>query len=129
MDCVALHCWYRGLVFVWDDQKRERFEQLRVPGRQLTEAETDELAALVRERDVGSELTVDHFQPRSKGGMDEPSNWVYRCHACNEFKGDFFQTDSIQRILHPTNDKTAPHLVEDEDGTLRGLTETGTFHI
>jgi 5-methylcytosine-specific restriction endonuclease McrA len=41
----------------------------------------------VRERDAGAELTVDHFQPRSQGGLDGPENWVYSCHACNEFKG------------------------------------------
>ncbi len=40
---------------------------------------------------TGAELTVDHFQPRSHGGPEEPENWVYRCHACNEFKGDFWQ--------------------------------------
>ncbi len=44
----------------------------------------------VRERDVGAELTIDHFQPGSKGGAHEPENWVYCCHACNEFKGDYW---------------------------------------
>jgi 5-methylcytosine-specific restriction endonuclease McrA len=39
------------------------------------------------EVDAGSELTIDHFQPRSRGGSeDDPANWVYCCHACNEFK-------------------------------------------
>ena len=40
----------------------------------------------VTERDVGAELTVDHFQPRSRGGLHEADNWVYCCHPCNEFK-------------------------------------------
>jgi hypothetical protein len=83
----------------------------------------------VRERDAGAELTVDHFQPRSQGGLDEPDNWVYCCHACNEFKGDYWQPDSPRRILHPLRDAVAAHLVEEEDGTLRALTETGAFHI
>ena len=83
----------------------------------------------VRERDVGAELTVDHFQPRSQGGMDEADNWVYCCHACNEFKGDCWQPDSSQRILHPFRDDVATHTVEQEDGTLRAISETGAFHI
>ncbi|MCY2996250.1 MAG: HNH endonuclease signature motif containing protein [Planctomycetota bacterium] len=51
----------------------------------------------VAECDVGAELTVDHFQPRSRGGLDEPDNWVYCCHPCNEFKGDCWQPDSSDR--------------------------------
>jgi hypothetical protein len=83
----------------------------------------------VRERDAGAEMTVDHFQPRSRGGSHDPDNWVYCCHACNEFKGDHWQPDSSQRVLHPLRDTLATHLVEEEDGTVRALTETGAFHI
>jgi 5-methylcytosine-specific restriction endonuclease McrA len=83
----------------------------------------------VSERDAGAELTIDHFQPRSQGGSDEPENWVYCCHACNEFKGDFWQPTSLHRILHPLRDDLAAHMVEQEDGTLQALSETGAFHI
>jgi HNH endonuclease len=83
----------------------------------------------VSEQDAGAELTVDHFQPRSRGGLHEPDNWVYCCHACNEFKGDVWQPGSPQRILHPVRDEVAAHLIEDADGMLRALTETGAFHI
>jgi hypothetical protein len=83
----------------------------------------------VSERDAGAELTVDHFRPRSPGGLDEPENWVYCCHACNEFKGDSWQPNSPQRILHPLLDDVAAHLRELADGTLLALTETGGFHI
>jgi hypothetical protein len=83
----------------------------------------------VSERDAGAELTVDHYQPRSQGGLHEPENWVYCCHACNEFKGDFWQPDSPLRILHPLRDELAAHLAEQEDGTLQALSETGAFHI
>jgi hypothetical protein len=83
----------------------------------------------VRERDAGAELTVDHFQPRSQGGLDEPENLVYCCHACNEFKGDFWQPTSPHRILHPLEDDLAAHLLEQEDGTLHPQSETGAFHI
>ena len=83
----------------------------------------------VSERDAGAELTVDHFQPRSQGGLHEPENWVYCCHACNEFKGDFWQPNSLRRILHPWRDQLAAHVVEQEDGTLQAQSETGVFHI
>jgi hypothetical protein len=78
---------------------------------------------------TGAELTVDHFQPRSRGGLEESENWVYCCHACNEFKGDFWQPNAALRILHPLRDDVAVHITEQPDGTLVGLTETGTFHI
>ncbi len=83
----------------------------------------------VSERDTGAALTVDHFQPRSRGGLHESENWVYCCHACNEFKGDFWDPNSIQRILHPLLDALSAHLVEQQDGTLKALSETGAFHI
>lgn len=83
----------------------------------------------VRESDVGAELTVDHFQPRSRNGSDEPDNWIYCCHACNEFKGDYWQPGASRRILHPLRDNLAEHIAERDDGTLQALTETGTFHI
>jgi hypothetical protein len=83
----------------------------------------------VSEQDAGAELTVDHFQPRSQDGLDELENWVYCCHACNEFKGDFWQPASLRRILHPLKDDLAMHLTEQEDGTLLARSETGAFHI
>lgn len=83
----------------------------------------------VRESDVGAELTVDHFQPISQGGLDEPENWVYCCHACNEFKGDYWQPASALRVLHPIRGNLATHVHEDDDGVLVGNTETGVFHI
>jgi hypothetical protein len=83
----------------------------------------------VAERDVGAELTVDHFQPRSRGGLHESDNWVYCCHSCNEFKGDWWQPDSSQRILHPLRDAVASHVAEQDDGSLRAISETGAFHI
>ena len=83
----------------------------------------------VRESDVRAELTVDHFQPRSQGGLDEAENGVYCCHACNEFKGDSWRPNSPHCILHPIRDDMAAHLVEREDGTLQALSETGAFHI
>ena len=81
------------------------------------------------EVDVGAALTIDHFQPRSHGGADVPTNWVYCCHACNEFKGDHWQPASPHHILHPLHDDLSAYIVEEADVRLRGLTETGIFHI
>jgi hypothetical protein len=83
----------------------------------------------VAERDVGAELTVDHFQPRSRGGLHDPDNWVYCCHPCNEFKGDYWQPESPQRVLHPLRDDIALHMAHQDDGSLRALSATGAFHI
>jgi 5-methylcytosine-specific restriction endonuclease McrA len=71
----------------------------------------------VQESEVGAELTADHFQPRSKGGPDEADNLVYCCHACNEFKGEYWQPDSPRRLLHPHRDTPSQHLALTEDGS------------
>ena len=83
----------------------------------------------VSETDVGAELTIDHFQPISRAGEHTPTNWVYCCFACNSVKGDYWQPDSPQRILHPLHDNLSEHITAQGDGTLLGLTETGRFHI
>jgi hypothetical protein len=85
----------------------------------------------VSETDIGSELTRDHFQPTSQGGSDTLANYVYSCHACNEFKSDFWQEDttSTERVLHPLRDDLSQHISLDVNGLLLGLTETGNAHI
>jgi hypothetical protein len=104
----------------------------------MTPSERDSLRRLyqfrcgycgIREIDAGSALTFDHFQPRSRGGTDNLDNQVYCCHACNEFKGDYWEPDSTRRLLHPLRDSPELHFHEDADGLLRPLTETGAFHI
>ena len=45
----------------------------------------------------GSELTYDHFRPQSQGGADNAANLVYACHACNEFKGDYWSGEEEDR--------------------------------
>lgn len=83
----------------------------------------------VRETDVGSELTVDHFWPRSHGGREAFENLVYACHACNEFKADYWQPDGVFRVLHPLTGEIERHIAERPDGIFYGLTTTGEFHI
>ena len=83
----------------------------------------------VEEAEVGAELTIDHFQPRAQNGTDNAANLVYCCNACNQFKGDYWQPDSIERILHPLHDAVVQHIAELKNGQLQALTDTGRFHI
>jgi hypothetical protein len=83
----------------------------------------------VAEADVGAQLTLDHFQPRSWGGGDGPDNWVYSCHPCNEFKGDYWHEDPSRRLLHPLRDDYAANMSEDSEGVLCPLTARGAAHI
>ena len=70
----------------------------------------------VSEVDVGSELTVDHYQPLSADGDDSDDNLVYACMKCNQYKGDFFPTDDDlaygRRVLHPLRDDVSDHVRE-----------------
>ena len=83
----------------------------------------------VTEAQAGSELTFDHFRPQSQTGTDEIANLVYACHACNEFKGEYWSQDSSTRLLHPLTDDLALHMTEEADGRLRSLTALGEVYI
>jgi hypothetical protein len=87
----------------------------------------------VHEEELGGELEVDHFQPRSAGGSDHLDNLVYCCPTCNRLKGDFWPSDhppaTGRCLLHPKRDDPLVHFREEEDGRLTALTETGVFHI
>ena len=54
---------------------------------------------------------------------------MYSCHACNEYKGDYYLPDGNERILHPLNDTLAPHFTLQDDGSFTCHTDTGRFHI
>ena len=101
-------------------------------GRQQTRARFGFACAYcgVSETLSGQTLTIDHFQPTSRGGADEQSNWVACCHACNEFKGAYWPTTPEQHaLLHPEHDVLSEHLREGASGELEGATARGLFHI
>jgi HNH endonuclease len=83
----------------------------------------------VREVDAGSQLTIDHFRPRTHQGTDAEDNLVYCCFACNHFKSDYWQTEPERQLLHPLLDNLATHFTQTEDHILDGLTERGRNHI
>ena len=83
----------------------------------------------VTEAQIGSELTFDHFRPQSQGGTDDAANLVYVCHACNEFKGDYWAEEDDTRLLHPLTDDLTQHIIEETDGTLRPLTTLGQVYL
>lgn len=87
----------------------------------------------VHESEAGTELEIDHFQPRSAGGSDDIDNLVYCCTTCNRLKGDFWPDASAhlptRRLLHPKRDDLAQHFREDAHHLIVALTETGTFHL
>jgi hypothetical protein len=83
----------------------------------------------VSEAQTGAELTYDHFCPQSQNGTDDAANIVYACHACNEFKADYWSEAEDTRLLHPLTDDLALHFVEESDGTLFALTGLGQIYI
>jgi hypothetical protein len=87
----------------------------------------------VHESEAGTELEIDHFQPRAAGGSDDLANLVYCCTACNRLKGDFWpESDPLtttRRLLHPKRDDLTEHIREAPDNQFVALTATGAFHL
>ena len=83
----------------------------------------------VSETGTGAALTVDHFRPRSQGGDDEEDNLVLRCHACDEFKGDYWPSQTELMLIHPRKEEPSQFLREGEDGVLVALHPRGEVQI
>jgi hypothetical protein len=82
------------------------------------------------ETDTGGQLTVDHFQPKSKGGNDSLDNLLYCCIRCNQYKLDYWPTKPDEPMLwNPRKEPADRHFLELDDGTLRPLTVTGAFTL
>lgn len=84
----------------------------------------------VTETDAGGELTVDHFQPQSKGGEDSLENLIYCCIKCNQYKADYWNDDlSAPSVWNPRTETFETHFVLLIDGNLYPLTDKALFTI
>ena len=84
----------------------------------------------VTETDTGGELTIDHFQPHTKGGTDAPENLLYCCQRRNQYKADYWPTRPEDPPLwHPRHEPIERHLLLLADGTLYPITAVGAFTL
>jgi len=75
-------------------------------------------------------LTIDHFQPHTKGGTDAPENLLYCCHRCNQYKADYWPTQPEDpHLWHPRHEPIEQHLLLLADGTLYPITAVGAFTL
>jgi HNH endonuclease len=82
------------------------------------------------EINIGSQLTIDHFHPKSKGGSDDLDNLIYACHACNEYKYNYWPSSKdAPRLWNPRQEPANQHFIEQADGQLTALTPTGELTI
>lgn len=84
----------------------------------------------VREADAGGQLTIDHFQPQTKGGTDKLDNLLYCCIRCNQYKGNYWPSKPKQLSLwNPRHESFSKHFLELHDGSLHPLTPTAVFTL
>lgn len=84
----------------------------------------------ITETDTGGELTLDHFQPRSKGGDDSLGNLIYCCARCNQYKHDYWPASPDHpQLWHPNRESASQHFLELVDGALHPLTPMGAFTL
>jgi len=84
----------------------------------------------VTETNTGGELTVDHFQPITKGGDNALENLIYCCHRCNLYKLDYWASKPGEPSLwNPRKAPASQHFIELDDGKLHPLTATGAFSL
>jgi hypothetical protein len=69
-----------------------------------------------------SRFTIDHLQPRSLGGSDEPDNLALACSRCNQRRYNFIvgrdrETAAILPLFNPRQQQWAEHFIWSSDGT------------
>ena len=82
----------------------------------------------VTEDEVGSQLTIDHYQPKDAAGTDDLANLVCACHVCNLHKSAAWNSQKPP-VLHPLQTDLSLHLRALPNGTLESLSPQGTLHI
>lgn len=84
----------------------------------------------VTEEDSAAELTIDHHQPRSRGGDDSPDNLVYCCHTCNGHKASYWPRSAGEPLLwNPRAASSAKHFLLLADGNVIATSPVGQFTI
>jgi len=84
----------------------------------------------ITETDAGGYLTIDHFQPKSKGGLEDLDNLIYCCIHCNQYKYDYWPSNPDDpQLWNPRQEQASLHFYELDDGNLFPVTETGSFTI
>ena len=84
----------------------------------------------IREIDTGGHLTIDHFQPKGKGGDDHLENLFYCCACCNQYKCDYWPlSPDDPQLWNPRREPASEHFLELDNGTLYPLTATGVFTL
>ncbi len=84
----------------------------------------------VSETDTGGLLTIDHYQPQSKGGTDHLENLIYCCNRCNSYKYNYYPVLPSEPIIwNPRITSRNQHFFELENGYLKALTPQGVATI
>lgn len=84
----------------------------------------------VTETDTGGQLTVDHFQPKAKGGTDDLDNLIYCCFRCNQYKHDYWPSAPHEsQLWNPRREQASQHFVELDNGHLHPVSAAGAFTI
>ena len=84
----------------------------------------------ISEIDSGGELTMDHFQPKGKGGHDSLDNLIYCCISCNQSKHDYWPASPQDlQLWNPRHEPATKHFLALADGTFQPLSEIGAFTL
>jgi hypothetical protein len=84
----------------------------------------------ISETDTGSQLTIDHFRPKSKEGTDDLDNLIYSCVRCNQYKLDYWpESPDGPMLWNPRQEPADQHFLELDDGTLYPLTTIGALTL
>jgi hypothetical protein len=84
----------------------------------------------VTETDTGGQLTLDHFQSKTKGGSDSLENLLYCCVRCKQYKLDYWPAHpDAPSLWNPSQESASLHFLEVDDGTLHPLTPVGMFTL
>ena len=84
----------------------------------------------IRENDVRGEFTIDHYQPKSKGGSDDSDNLVYCCIWCNQHKLAYWpEHDKDVPLWNPRQSPSTEHFLLLDNGELHPISAIGSFTI